>query len=304
MNGLLLIDKPQGITSHDVVARVRKILQIQSVGHSGTLDPLATGLMILLVGEATKISALMIEKNKKYALKARLGETTDTLDRSGQITEKKETDHLQEKEVRQAIQMFQGELDLPIPAFSAKKVDGQKLYDKARAGESFPLPLKKMTFQDLSEVQMKLPDFELALQCTSGSFIRSWVHELGKKLHVGAHLLELQRTEVGHFQLKNAVTLEQLADRRDLIAQETASPFFIPLSQALGHLIRIYVDGREEFLVRNGSIPHRVKLELISRVDADRPMPVQLMSKNSERLLALVELEKEIGFHLRRVFQY
>ena len=158
MHGLLLIHKESGMTSHDVVAKARRVLKTKAIGHTGTLDPMASGLMVLLVGEATKLSQYILEQNKAYRLTAKLGETTDTLDSTGKITSTSDK-VVSRDEVAKEIHQLQGDLQLPVPIYSATKVDGKKLYEYAREDKPVEVPIKKMTFFDL-KIELCFHNFE------------------------------------------------------------------------------------------------------------------------------------------------
>ena len=295
MNGLLLINKESGLTSHDVVARVRRILKTREVGHSGTLDPLASGLMVLLIGEATKLSAYVTEGNKSYEVGVKLGVTTDTLDITGNIlTEKQVSQNSQE--VLDIGLALSGEMNLPIPMFSAKKVDGKKLYEYARAGEEIVQPYKTMKFWD---VKASSPTI-YSLHCSKGSFIRSWVSLLGEKLGCGAAMASLKRTSSHHYNLADAITLEQL----EAISVEKISNFLVPLDQALKGIKSIRVKGQDQVLLKNGQISHSLRSQLISRFNPAEDQIIQILPDERGKILALVGLEDGQGFKIRRVFNY
>ena len=217
LSGLLLVDKPTGMTSHDVVAVARKILQTREVGHSGTLDPMASGLMVLLIGEATKLSSYVTDGDKTYTVKLKLGIETDTLDSTGEIlkTTPVVANYL---DVLKAATQLQGELKLPIPMYSAKKIDGKKMYEYAREDVVIVQPEKVMKFWDLQPIsdvkkdQMNPADhtYEFKISCSKGSFIRSWVAQLGHVLNCGAVMTGLRRTQSHRFSIDNAQSLEAM----------------------------------------------------------------------------------------------
>ena len=174
MNGLLLVNKPTGMTSHDVVSVVRRALNTREVGHSGTLDPMASGLMVLLIGEATKLSSYVTEGNKSYEVGLKLGVTTDTLDTTGQVLTEKQVSSTDEDVQKSALALV-GEMILPIPIFSAKKIDGKKLYEYAREGEAVEIPSKVMKFWNVETRENRA----FHLHCSKGSFIISLKMLLG-----------------------------------------------------------------------------------------------------------------------------
>lgn len=293
MNGLLLINKPAGMTSHDVVSRVRRILQTREVGHSGTLDPMATGLMVLLIGEATKLSSYVTEGDKSYRVGVRLGVTTDTLDVTGQVlTEKQVTSS--EAVIRDTALSLAGEFQLPIPLFSAKKIDGKKLYEYAREGEQVQIPSKAMTFWDVRE-QAPL---RFHLHCSKGSFIRSWVQLLGEKLGCGATMASLERTTSHQYSLDEAVSLETL---EGMGAQE-AGKKLVPLDCALKGVKSIRVRGPDATLMKNGQISHSLRSQLIARFNPGTDDVIQILPEERGKVLALVGIEPGHGFRIKRVF--
>lgn len=293
MNGLLLINKPAGITSHDVVSRVRRILKTKEVGHSGTLDPLATGLMVLLIGEATKLSAYVTEGNKSYLVGVKLGITTDTLDITGQVLTEKPLS-CSEEEICSVALNLTGEFDLPIPMFSAKKIEGKKLYELAREGVEIIVPNKIMKFWNITrEGQM-----QFHLHCSKGSFIRSWVKLLGEKLGCGATLSSLERTSSHQFQLKDAITLEQL----ESLGAQDVSRYLISLDRALKDVKSIRIKGQDAVLMKNGQISHPLRSQLITRFNPENDELIQVLPEEKGKLLALIGLEKGQGFKIKRVF--
>ncbi len=296
MNGLLLINKPQGLTSHDVVARVRRILQTREVGHSGTLDPLASGLMVLLVGEATKLSSFVTEGDKSYCVGIKLGITTDTLDITGQVLTEKQI-QCSDELIHNEASKLQGELSLPIPMFSAKKIDGKKLYEYAREGETVTVPEKIMKFWNLENVS-EPKEIKFQLACSKGSFIRAWVHHLGEKLGCGAAMASLVRTQSHHYKLEEAVTLEELE------AQSRAEQMkrLVPLDQALPGIKSIRIKGQDAVLMKNGQISHQLRTQLISKFNPELDQIIQILPEQRGQILALVGLEKGQGFKIKRVF--
>lgn len=208
-SGLLLIDKPIGPTSHDVVAHVRRGAKERQVGHAGTLDPLATGLLVVCVGTTTRLSEYLLNKNKRYLAHVRLGQTTNTYDADGEITASMDT--LPERAtVEAALESFRGPIQQRPPAFSAIKRGGRKMYDLARRGEAVELEPRPVTIHHLQLVEWSPPVCVLEVLVSAGTYIRSLAHDLGQRLGCGAHLAALRRTHSGHFDVAEAVTLEAL----------------------------------------------------------------------------------------------
>jgi len=221
---ILLIDKPAGITSHDVVDKVRRIFDTRKVGHAGTLDPFATGLLIIGVGAATKELAKYSGLDKTYLATARLGATSTTEDPEGEIKEivgacatrpgrmacAPTTD-----EIENTLAGFRGGYEQTAPAFSAKKIKGKKLYELARAGklEGVELPKKQVSISELKITNYAWPFLSFSVTCSSGTYIRSLARDIGEALGCGAYLTELRRTKIGDFDIKDAVTLDELAKK-------------------------------------------------------------------------------------------
>ena len=214
-DGLLLVDKEPGLTSHDVVQRVRRLLGQKKIGHCGTLDPDATGLLLLTLGTATRLTRFLIRAPKVYCGVIRFGVVTDTYDASGRVLAEApaaDVERLDRDEVVRAMHTFTGAIEQQAPAYSAKKVHGVKLYELARRGEEVPAEAKEVTiyeFEPTSELAAGRLGFRLG--CSSGTYARALAHDLGAALGVGAHLLELRRVQIGSFHAEAAIKLEALA---------------------------------------------------------------------------------------------
>ncbi len=223
-NGLILIDKPIGPTSHDVVAKARRALREKRIGHVGTLDPLATGLLGLLIGAATRLSEYLIEKDKHYRAVVRFGRATTTYDAEGETT--LETGRVPEPEaLEQALAGFRGPVLQRPPAFSAIKRDGQRAYALARKGEDVVLEPRPVVIHALTLVAWDAPEAVLDVHCSAGTYIRSLAHDLGQTLGVGAHLSGLRRTAVGPWTIEQACSLADLeAGAAPLLPMEMALP--------------------------------------------------------------------------------
>lgn len=213
MDGLLLIDKPVGWTSHDVVAKLRGVLKIRAIGHAGTLDPFATGLLILGIGKGTKRLTALVGVDKEYLATIRLGATSDTFDTEGVIVPNVGVIHeLPIPEIEHALDQFRGGYEQSAPIYSAKKIGGKKLYDLARAGKATEemRPKKQVTIEQITIEQYSWPDLKIWVKCGSGTYIRSLADDIGRALGVGGYCLELRRTKVGDFDVKNALPLDGL----------------------------------------------------------------------------------------------
>lgn len=306
LHGLLLVDKPSGMTSHDVVSRVRRLANTKEVGHSGTLDPLASGLMVVLIGEATKLSSIVTEGDKAYEVQLQLGIETDTLDITGQV-EKTTPVNLKKADVIAAGLKLAGEFQLPIPLFSAKKIDGKKLYEYAREGEAVEVPLKSMTFWDVTYIENaeaeKENRYSFHLHCSKGSFIRSWVKLLGEQLGSGATMSALRRTKSHDFGVTQAQPLDVLLAEKDANTLDMGQKI-VPMTEAVSGVRIVKVDGHDELLLNNGQISHDLRSKLIVGFNPDKDQWVFASSKATKQVLAIIGLEPEQGFKIKRGFRY
>lgn len=238
MDGILIINKPAGITSHDVVWRARKILNGERTGHTGTLDPFATGVIAVLVGRATRLAQFLDKDVKEYEAIIRFGFETTTGDRTGTPKSVPNPDFQVIKEdVEDVLPEFKGETEQMPPMFSAKKVKGAKLYTLARKGIEIERDPVKITIYEIemSEPEKKLDNTEVAIRvvCSAGTYIRTLAEDIGKKIGIGAHLAELQRTRAGNFEISKAITLDEL---KQLAAKNELDKVLISMNDAVSHL--------------------------------------------------------------------
>jgi tRNA pseudouridine55 synthase len=208
MDKMLLVDKPKGLTSSRVVERIRKKFKIKA-GHTGTLDPLATGLLVILTGKRTKDASLFLRLDKAYDVKAVLGIKTDTFDSEGQVV-RRSNGEVTRKELELAMKEFHGEIWQTPPPFSAKKIEGRKAYQLARKGISVDLPPRKVDIYSLELKEFEFPYFVFACEVSSGFYVRSLAHDIGEKIGVGATVLEVRRTRVGPYHVEQAKGLDEL----------------------------------------------------------------------------------------------
>jgi tRNA pseudouridine55 synthase len=209
--GFILINKPTGITSHDVVDKLREITKIKKIGHAGTLDPFATGLLILGIGrEFTKKLSIFQKKDKEYIATLKLGAESDTFDKEGKIVEKKIEKIPERKEIEEVLKNFLGEIEQIPPSFSAKKIKGKKFYELARKGIKVKPKPQKVKIYEISILEYKFPYLKIKVKCSSGTYIRSLANDIGEKLGCGAYVEELIRTKIGEFSIENAVELSKL----------------------------------------------------------------------------------------------
>ncbi len=225
-SGLLLVDKPAGCTSHDVVQRARRILGERRIGHCGTLDPGATGLLLLTVGHATRLTRFLISAPKVYEGDIRFGVATDTYDALGAVTAEAPIDDLTDAQVGAAMERFVGTYEQVAPPYSAKKVEGRKLYELARQGETVPESRKEITVYSLEPTSsLEAGVVSVRLGCSSGTYVRSLAHDLGAALGVGGHLESLRRVRIGPFDVADAIPLDDLQEREEPAAGSSWIPF-------------------------------------------------------------------------------
>lgn len=205
MNGILVVDKPKGPTSHDICQYFKRTLPVKKVGHAGTLDPLATGILVILLDDATKLQSIFMGKDKEYEFTMRLGVTTDTYDSEGKVVSEISPDGDVEEKLKSILPQFTGEIWQTPPPFSAIKKNGTPLYKLARRGETVEIPPRKIKIYSLEILNVSLPEVTLKAKCSCGTYIRSLVHDLGNQLGVGAHVTQLRRLRSEPFGLENAL---------------------------------------------------------------------------------------------------
>ena len=250
MDGVLLVDKPAGPTSHDVVARVRRLTGQRRAGHTGTLDPFATGLLVICLGRATRLARFLSGTDKSYRATIRFGFATDTYDRTGRPVAR-EGDRApgapEPAQLEAALEAFRGVIRQTPPPYSAKKIAGKRAHALARAGEEVKLEPVEVTIHELELVELEGELAVVRLRASSGTYVRSLAHDLGGRLGTGAHLTELRRTRVGEFSVEDAVTLSALEEGTG------GSP--IPADQALPHLPAVSVEPAAVERLAHGRAP-------------------------------------------------
>ena len=254
---LVLLDKPAGLTSHDVVERVRKALTLPRVGHSGTLDPMATGLLLLCAGEAARLQSFFTLMDKSYDGFIQLGRATTTFDREGEsVGPDRDCSGIRREAIEAAADSFRGDFLQSPPPYSAKKVGGRKFYEMARKGESVPLMPKKVRVKELRFGELSEGRLPFTISCSSGTYIRSIASELGEMLGCGAHLESLRRVRIGDFHVSDAVPLERFEEMSPV--DRLAPPHAIPLSRVNFPFERVRLASLETWKIRKGqSIPAR-----------------------------------------------
>ncbi len=245
-SGLLLVDKPRGLTSMEVVESVKKRFGLKA-GHAGTLDPIATGLLLVLVGEATKFSQFFTGLDKAYTTVAKLGQITDTYDAEGEVVESRPVE-TSCQEVKEALRKFTGRILQKPPPFSAKRLGGKRAYQLARKGLSVDIKPVEVQVYKAELLSCNIPLVELFFEVSSGTYIRSLVHDLGLELSCGAHVVDLRRLRVGDFRVDMAVALSRLLSIEDI------GGLLIPVGDALSFMPRISFGGELSRRIRHGSV--------------------------------------------------
>ena len=249
LNGIINIHKEAGFTSHDVVAKMRGICRQKKIGHTGTLDPQATGVLPVCLGSATKLCDLLTDKDKEYVAELLLGQTTDTQDTTGRIlTEHPVTASCEE--IRTAVMSFVGEYEQIPPMYSALKVNGKKLYELAREGKEVERTARPVHISEIEILEIKLPVVKLSVACSKGTYIRTLCADIGDKLGCGGTMQSLVRTRVGHFKLEAAVTLGQLESLRD---EEKMQEVLLPVDCVFKECPSLHVQEKWRKLLDNGN---------------------------------------------------
>ena len=291
MDGILIVNKPEGISSYGVIRRLKWIFDTKKIGHGGTLDPFASGVLVIAVNDGTKIIQYSLDSDKGYVAKLKLGEMTDSYDRTGKVVKSSEPPvSVTEDEFVHALNRFSGEIDQIPPMFSAKKVNGVKLYNMAREGLEVERKSVKIRIDEIALIDYSYPYATIKVTCSKGTYIRSLANDIGIALGTYAHLVELHRTKSGQYSIDDACTLEELESAKEagtlkdrLISLNDALPF-IPSSvvsddaeKNIRHGVRITDDD----IVLSGDDPENTKMDV-------KPGILRLVSK-AGRLLALAE---------------
>ncbi|MGC2237074.1 MAG: tRNA pseudouridine(55) synthase TruB [Pyrinomonadaceae bacterium] len=282
MNGFLIIDKPEGFTSHDVVARCRRILRTKRIGHTGTLDPFATGVMVIMVGRATRLARFLDKDAKEYEAMVRFGSETDTGDRTGELRiTNYELRDVSIEEIENILPEFRGKIEQTPPMYSAKKVEGKKLYELARKGIEIERKPVNITIYELevqsSKFKVQSSDVSIRVLCSAGTYIRTLAEDIGRKLKTGAHLAELRRTRAGKFDLSKVVTLEKL---EEIVIDNRLDDALISMNEAISHLPKVVLSESDIKKTQSG-----IKLKFES-VEIEENQPVRMIDEK-ENLIAV-----------------
>lgn len=289
-DGLLLVDKAGGVTSHDVVQKVRRLLKQKKIGHCGTLDPDATGLLLLTLGTATRLTRFLIRAPKVYEGVIRLGVATDTYDASGRVVSEAPPAALAaltREAVAEGMRRFEGEIEQKPPPYSAKKINGVKYYELARRGEEVPEEAKEVTVFEFSPVgDLEDGRIRFHLACTSGTYARGLAHDLGAALGLGGHLAALRRTCIGSFQVESAATLAQLESA--VTAGETPGASWVPFDQIPLPFGEVTADPQQENRISHG------QTVLVRELAGEEGDWVKLINRRRE-LIAVGTVVERIG---------
>jgi tRNA pseudouridine55 synthase len=278
ISGVLVVDKPVGMTSHDVVQAIRNGTGLRRAGHTGTLDPRASGVLVILVGPAVRLSEYVSASDKRYQAIIRLGAKTDTFDADGKFTQSSQPINITEQQFEEVLKTFIGEIEQTPPPYSAVKVQGRKAYEMARKGEEVELEPRKITVHHLEVLEWAPPEVVIDVHCSSGTYVRSLANDLGEKLGCGAYLVGLRRTKSGRFSLRDAVPLRKL---QEAFQAGNWYQYLIPAAEALGDWPAIELNPDEVEGVRHG---HRVKAE------PDTPVGKRVRGVSTQgELVALLE---------------
>ena len=290
VSGVLVVDKPVGLTSHDVVQIIRRGTNIRRAGHTGTLDPRASGVLVVLIGPAVRLSEYVSASDKRYQATIRLGSSTDTFDAEGRITSSASVDSITEEQFEEILEQYVGEIEQVPPPYSAIKIGGRKAYEMAREGEEVNLEPRVIQVYSLELLEWDPPEAVVDVFCSSGTYVRSLANDLGNALGVGAHLVGLRRTKSGRFTLRDAVPLRRLQEA--FVAGDWYK-YLIPAAEALADWPMVELDGDQVELVRHG---HRVQADSGSKGWA------RGVSEQGD-LVALLEVDEESNeWQPRKVF--
>jgi len=301
MDGIILVDKEKGLSSHDIISKLRNIFQIKKIGHFGTLDPMATGLMLVAIEKATKLFPFLSKLNKVYLASIRLGYSTDTYDATGNPSSQINSNNPSKKNLLGALTKMEGDLLQVPPPFSAKKYKGKPLYSFARKNIEINLPPSKIFIHYIDLLSYKPPMVDVEIKCSSGTYIRSIANDLGQSLGCGAHLFKLKRTEVGPYNLPNSFSLEQI---EILFHENKFVKFIIPLERLLSQFPKLILNETGTNMAKNGNFifPENIlkitSSEIIINSNSEDKENIFRLFSPEGKLLALAKRgEKGKGLH-------
>ncbi len=285
ISGVLVVDKPVGMTSHDVVEAIRRGTGIRRAGHTGTLDPRASGVLVILIGPAVRLSEYVSASDKRYQAIIRLGSSTDTFDAEGKFIQSNQPVNVTEEQFEKILKNFEGEIEQTPPPYSAVKVGGRRAYDMARQGEEVELAPRKIQVHHLEVLEWAPPEVVVDVHCSSGTYVRSLANDIGVQLGTGAYLVGLRRTKSGRFSLRDATPLRKL---QEAFQAGNWYQYLIPAAEALADWPAVELNPDEVEEVRHG---HRVK----AAAGAEQPQLVRGVSAAGELIALMVPAAGEDG---------
>jgi len=297
LSGVVVVDKPSGPTSFDVVRRVKGLFKTRRCGHTGTLDPTATGVLPICIGDATKVASFVSEGEKEYDAVVRFGEITDTQDAAGRMLETRPLGDLSEERVRKELEGFVGLVEQTPPMYSARKVDGKRLYELARAGEEVERESRQVHIDEARLTFFRPPDAGIFVRCSKGTYLRTLAHDLGQRVGCGAHLRSLKRVRVGPFGLEDSVGLDTLMAAAK---EKQLEKYLLPISRALDELAELRLDTTLARRVAHGHAPGPADLSRLRAPPFSRGRKVRLLDPEG-RVLAVAESDGVGTLKLLRV---
>jgi tRNA pseudouridine55 synthase len=297
LSGVVVVDKPSGPTSFDVVRRVKGLFKTRRCGHTGTLDPTATGVLPICIGDATKVASFVAEGEKEYDAVVRFGVVTDTQDSAGRTLETRPLGDLSEERVRQELAGFVGLVEQTPPMYSARKVDGKRLYELARAGEEVEREARQVHIDEARLTFFRPPDAGIFVRCSKGTYLRTLAHDLGQRVGCGAHLRELKRVRVGPFGLEDSVGLDTLMAAAK---EKQLEKYLLPIARALDELAELRLDITLARRVAHGHAPGPADLSRLRAPPFPRGRKVRLIDPEG-RVLAVAESDGVGTLKLLRV---
>ena len=302
LSGVVVVNKPSGPTSFDVVRRLKGLFKVKRVGHTGTLDPTATGVLPICVGEATKVAGFIADGEKEYEATVRFGQVTDTQDAAGRVLETRPIEGVTEDRVREALLSFVGLIEQTPPMYSARKIEGKRLYELARAGEEVEREPRTVNVDEARTTFFQPPDCGIFVRCSKGTYLRTLAHDLGARLGSGAHLRELRRTRVGPFGIEESVGLDELMAAAKQGKDELAR-YLKPLDRALDGLAELRLDAQLTRRVAHGHTPGPADLSRLRAPPYPRGRRVRLVDP-SGHVLAVAESDGVGTLKLLRVLAH
>lgn len=295
IHGIINVYKEKGFTSHDVVAKLRGIVGQKKIGHTGTLDPDATGVLPVCLGKATKLCDLLTDKNKTYEAVLLLGKTTDTQDITGEVLEEKSTEALTEEKVREAIEGFIGDYEQIPPMYSALKVNGKKLYELAREGKVIERKARPVKILDIQILEIDLPKVRMEVSCSKGTYIRTLCHDIGEKLGCGGCMESLMRTRVSTFRIEDAKTLDEI----ETLKQEgKLAELLVPIDAMFPPYPKITVKDDWKAFAKNGN---PLDLKMLKEACGQNEETQVRLYDESGKFIAIYQW-KEKKYHIVKMF--